>query len=219
MNESKLKPRMSTRFRSYLPVVVDIETAGFNAKTDAMLEFAAVIIKMDETGKLYRGATHSAHIEPFPGANLDPKSLEFTGIDPYHPFRMAKPEGDALRAIFQPIRQAIKDQNCTRAIMVAHNPVFDIAFLNAAIDRNKIKRSPFHQFSSFDTATLGGLAYGQTVLAKVAKAAGMQWDNERAHSAIYDAEQTAELFCTIINRWDAVNASVHSDGPRFVNEA
>jgi len=203
MSNDTVSAKIANRFRSFLPVVVDVETAGFNPKRDALLEIAAVILEFDSAGQLHPVETHACHVEPFPGANLDVTSLEFTGIDPYHPFRMAKPEEEALRLIFQPIRHAVKDNACTRAILVGHNPSFDLNFVNAAADRCKIKRNPFHPFSSFDTATLGGLAYGQTVLARAAKAAGIEWDQEQAHSAKYDAERTAELFCTIVNRWDS----------------
>ena len=120
---------------------------------------------------------------------------------------MAIDEKEALEKLFTPIKAAIKRNECKRAILVGHNPAFDINFLNAAIDRTKYKRSPFHPFSSFDTATLGGLVYGQTVLAKIAQAAGLDWDNDKAHSALYDAEQTAELFCIIINRWKKLTES------------
>ena len=194
---------MSNRFRSYLPVIVDIETAGFNATTDALLEMAVVIPAMDESGQIVIQSSHREHVVPFEGANLDPAALKFNGIDPYHPFRLAIDEKEALRKLFAPVREAVKAQQCTRAILVGHNPAFDIAFMNAAVQRTNFKRNPFHPFSTFDTATLGGLAYGQTVLAKAAKAAGMKWDNEQAHSALYDAEQTAVLFCKIVNQWDA----------------
>lgn len=194
---------MANRFRSYLPVIVDLETAGFNATTDALLEMAVVIPAMDESGQLIIESSHREHIIPFEGANLDPAALKFNGIDPYHPFRLAIDEKEALRKLFAPVRAAVKAQQCTRAILVGHNPAFDIGFMNAAVERTQIKRNPFHPFSTFDTATLGGLAYGQTVLAKAAKAAGMNWDSEQAHSALYDAEQTAILFCKIVNQWDA----------------
>ena len=202
MSEDNSPARLATRFRGFLPVVVDVETAGFNPKRDALLEIAAVILDFDEQGQLRPCETHACHVEPFQGANLDEKSLQFTGIDPYHPFRFAKPEDEALRLIFKPVRRAVKDSACTRAILVGHNPAFDLSFVNAAADRCKIKRNPFHPFSSFDTATMAGLAYGQTVLARAAIAAGLSWDQEQAHSAKYDAEQTAELFCAIVNRWD-----------------
>lgn len=192
---------LAARFRGYLPVIVDIETAGFNPKKNPMLEIAAVIVELDDQGLLQRTATHASNVIPFSGSELDDAALKFTGIDPYHPFRMAIDEKEALSKIFKPVKEAVKRNDCTRAILVGHNPAFDVNFLNAAIDRTKIKRSPFHPFSSFDTATLGGLAFGQTVLAKIAKAADMEWDSEKAHSAIYDAEQTATLFCTIVNRW------------------
>ncbi len=192
---------MALRFRGFLPVVVDVETAGFNAKKDALLEVAAVTLEIDSRGYMRIDETIHCHVEPFPGANLDPKALAFTGIDPFHPFRMAKSEAEALQHIFHPIRQAVKAQGCTRAILVGHNPSFDLGFINAAANRIKVKRNPFHQFSTFDTATLGGLAYGQTVLARAVQAAGFQWNEEQAHSAVYDAQQTAELFCAIVNRW------------------
>jgi len=192
---------LGNRFRGYLPVIIDIETAGFDAKKNPLLEIAAVIVEPNEQGILVSTETHACNIIPFEGSILDDAALKFTGIDPYHPFRMSIDEKEALQKLFKPIKAAVKRNECTRAILVGHNPAFDINFLNAAISRTKIKRSPFHPFSSFDTATLGGLAYGQTVLAKVAKAAGLEWDNEKAHSALYDAEQTAKLFCMIVNRW------------------
>ncbi|HHH35627.1 MAG TPA: ribonuclease T [Gammaproteobacteria bacterium] len=206
------KHKMASRFRGYLPVVVDVETGGFDARKDALLEVAAVLIEMDENGRLRRGATLASHVEPFEGANLDPKALEFNGIDPYHPFRFAVPERDALIEIFGAVRKAIKAHDCNRAILVGHNPILDLNFINAAAERSKLKRNPFHPFSTFDTATLGGLAYGQTVLARACQAAGLGWENDRAHSAIYDAEMTAQLFCTIVNRWDECVGGVRGAG-------
>ena len=197
---------MANRFRSYLPVIVDLETAGFNSAKDALLEMAVVIPEMDGAGIISIQSSHREHIVPFEGANLDPAALKFNGIDPYHPFRLAIDEKEALTRLFKPVRQAVKDQECTRAILVGHNPAFDIGFMNAAVERTNFKRNPFHPFSTFDTATLGGLAYGQTVLARAAQAAGIEWDNEQAHSALYDAEQTALLFCKIVNQWDAFKA-------------
>lgn len=201
MSDSPTTLRMANRFRGFLPVVVDVETGGFNAKRDALLEIAAVTLQMDDQGLLSRLETHAAHVEPFAGANLDPKSIEFLGIDPYHPFRFAKPEEEALNGVFRPVRKLVKETECSRAILVGHNPGFDLAFLKAAVTRTGIKRNPFHQFSTFDTATLGGLAFGQTVLARAVRAAGFEWNDEEAHSAVYDAERTADLFCAIVNRW------------------
>ena len=192
---------LGNRFRGYLPVIVDIETAGFNAKKNPLLEMAAIIVEADAEGMIHITEKHQCNIIPFKNSELDEAALKFTGIDPYHPFRMAIEEKDALSKLFTPIKAAVKRNECKRAILVGHNPAFDINFLNAAIERTHCKRSPFHPFSSFDTATLGALAYGQTVLAKIAQAAGLEWDNEKAHSALYDAEQTAKLFCMIVNRW------------------
>ena len=205
MNNVEDKMPIARRFRGFLPVVIDVETAGFNAKRDALLEIAAVTLEIDATGTMRRRETIACHVEPFPGANLDQESLEFTGIDPYHPFRMAKPEREALEHIFKPVRRAIKDSGCNRAILVGHNAAFDLAFLNAAVARTSIKRNPFHPFSTFDTVSFAALAYGQTVLARAVKAAGFDWDSEKAHSAVYDTERTADLFCAVINRWHECN--------------
>ena len=199
MSEQKTLSRIAGRFRGFLPVVVDVETAGFNAHTDALLEIAAVMLAVDDTGKWYPKETFASHVLPFPGANLDPAALEFTGIDPYHPFREAVSEREALNKVFTPIRAALKTEGCSRAVLVGHNPAFDLAFINSAVKRTGYKRNPFHPFTTFDTATLGGLAYGQTVLSRAAEAAGITWDSGDAHSAIYDAERTAELFCKVVN--------------------
>ncbi|MES9901804.1 MAG: ribonuclease T [Sedimenticola sp.] len=201
MNEMTYNPAIARRFRGFLPVVVDVETGGFNAGSDALLEIAAVTLRMDDEGLLHPAETHACHVEPFPGAVIDPKALEFNGIDPHHPFRQALPEKEALTKIAAPVRKAVKASGCNRAILVGHNAFFDLGFLNAAVERCRFKRNPFHPFSTFDTVSLAGLVYGQTVLAKAVKAAGIEWDNREAHSAIYDTEKTAELFCTIINAW------------------
>ncbi len=198
---------MSRRFRGFLPVVIDVETGGFISRTDALLEIAAVFIDMDASGTLSRGVTHSFHVQPFPGSRLDPASLSVTGIDPYHPLRPALPEREALQRIFREVRHQLRAYECRRAILVGHNAAFDLAFLNAALERTDVKRSPFHPFSCFDTATLAGAALGQTVLAKAVAVAGIQWDASSAHSASYDAERTADLFCFVCNRMQATYAA------------
>ena len=200
------KTPMHLRFRGFLPVVVDVETGGFNAKTDALLEVAASIIAMDELGNLVPEPVISTHVIPFEGANMDPKSMEINGIDPYHPLRAARKETDALGYLFSPIRKAVKQAQCTRAILVGHNAFFDLSFINSCVERNGIKRNPFHPFSNFDTVSLCGMALGQTVLARAAQAAGLDWNQAEAHSAVYDTEKTAELFCHVINRWEALHA-------------
>jgi ribonuclease T len=196
---------VAQRFRGFLPVIVDVETGGFNPETDALLEIAAVLVDVDEMGRWSRAKTVARHVKPFEGANMDQESLDFIGLDPYHPFRLAVPEHEAITSIFERVREAVQRSGCSRAILVGHNSSFDLAFLKAATKRCGLNRlNPFHAFSTFDTVPLCGLAYGQTVLSRAAEAAGLGWDNSRAHSAIYDAEQTAELFCDVVNRWGAV---------------
>ncbi|MBT8083636.1 MAG: ribonuclease T [Woeseia sp.] len=216
---------INNRFRGFLPIVVDVETGGFNSQTDALLEIAAVLVEAQADGTLTRGETYRYHVKPFEGANMDPASMAVNGIDPHHPLRPAIDERDALQRIFRDVRRAVRDAGCSRAILVGHNAAFDLGFLNAGVARTEIKRNPFHPFSCFDTATLCGVAYGQTVLARAVKAAGMTWDESQAHSAAYDAEITADIFCDIVNRfqpvfesagiqkdWDAVKEETDSAG-------
>jgi ribonuclease T len=200
-SEERAVSGIAGRFRGFLPVIVDVETGGFNPATDALLEVAAILVRFNEAGDLELGDRHRYLVKPFEGSRLDPASLQITGIDPFHPLRPAVDEGEALRALFNEIRKELKEQNCKRAILVGHNSFFDLQFLNAAVERTRIKRNPFHPFSSFDTVTLAGVAFGQTVLGRAVVAAGFEWHDERAHSALYDAEMTGKLFCTVVNRF------------------
>lgn len=195
---------MKNRFRGYLPVVIDIETGGFNADTDGILEIGATTIDLDDDGFLHVKETLNYAVQPFAGANLDPSALEFTGIQPFDEARGAQSEEDVLNSLFKHIKKEMKSQQCKRAILVAHNAAFDFSFLNAAVKRCDVKNNPFHPFSNIDTVSLAALAYGQTVLAKSCFMAGIDFDHESAHSAAYDAEKTAELFCTIFNNWQAM---------------
>ncbi|CAK9885189.1 MAG: Ribonuclease T [Candidatus Erwinia impunctatus] len=201
MSETNEQNNLSSRFRGFYPVVIDVETAGFDAKTNALLEIAAVSLKMDDNGWLLKDETLHFHIEPFAGAILQPEALAFNGIDPTNPLRGAVSEYAALHAIFKMVRKGIREHGCNRAIMVAHNATFDLNFVNAAVTRTAMKRNPFHPFATFDTAALSGLVLGQTVLAKACATAGIPFDNAQAHSALYDTVQTADLFCELVNRW------------------
>ena len=192
---------MSNRFRGFLPVVVDVETGGFNPAKDALLEIAATVIEMDDHGFLHLGASGSYHLKPFIGANIEQSAIDFIGIDPFHPLRIAWDEKEALEKLFKMIRKEVKAQKCSRAVLVGHNAAFDLSFVMAAAQRYDLKNNPFHPFTCFDTATLSGLAYGQTVLAKGCAEAGIAFDKSEAHSARYDTGKTAELFCSIVNRW------------------
>lgn len=198
----KQQTLISQRFRGFLPVIVDVETAGLNSQTDALLEVAASIVDFNDERKLIVTETISHHIIPFPGANIDPKALEINGIRPDSVLRGAISEADAIKSVFNVIRHKLKQTECNRAVLVGHNPMFDHGFISQAVQRNHIKRNPFHPFTTFDTATLGGLAVGHTVLAKAVRLAGICFDDRKAHSALYDTQKTAEFFCTVVNAWD-----------------
>lgn len=199
--DSEFTHPLAKRFRGFLPVVIDIETGGFNDQTDALLELSGAILDMNDEGELVIDKIVDYVIKPFEGANLDKAALEFNGINPSDPKRVAITEEEALELFFQQVRKAVKRYHCTRAIVVAHNAHFDHGFLMAAAERCDIKRNPFHPFSCFDTVSLAGLAYGQTVLAKACEAAGIPFSNKEAHTSHYDTEKTATLFCKIVNLW------------------
>jgi ribonuclease T len=201
----RIDKKIAHRFRGFLPVVIDVETAGFNCKTDALLELAAIEVDYDEHNRLVPTRTHHYHIEPFQGANLEPSALSFLGLDPTHPFRFAVPEKQALDELFNAISASVKAHHCRRAILVGHNAFFDLTFIQAASDRCDLKNNPFHRFTTLDTASLSALVYGQTVLARALKAAHIPFDVNQAHSALYDTQSTAQLFCHIVNLWDDQN--------------
>ncbi len=201
MSENQNHNALSARFRGYYPVVIDVETGGFNAATDGMLEIAAITVKMDHNGWLMPDQRLEFNVQPFEGANLDPAALAFTGINPADPERNAVTEYEALHAIFKMVRKGMKDADCKRAIIVAHNANFDHSFVMAAAARCGLKRNPFHPFATFDTAALSGLSLGQTILAKACITAGIPFDSKQAHGAAYDTDRTSLLFCDIVNRW------------------
>ncbi|WMS88330.1 ribonuclease T [Pleionea litopenaei] len=192
---------LEKRFRGFFPVVVDVETGGFNHQTDALLEVAAITLKFDEDDNLVIDQKFHEHVEPFEDANLEPAALEVTGIDPFNPLRGAIEESKVIKELFKFVRHQQKSAHCQRSILVGHNPTFDLGFIKAATERNNIKRNPFHPFSTFDTATLAALCLGQTVLAKACQTAEIEFDNQQAHSALYDTEKTAQLFCQMVNRF------------------
>ncbi len=70
--------KISQRFRGFLPVVIDVETGGFNSDTDALLELAAIPLTLKD-GKLIENGKYHFHIEPFHGANIETAAIEFTG--------------------------------------------------------------------------------------------------------------------------------------------
>ncbi|MGC6343077.1 ribonuclease T [Bisgaard Taxon 45] len=207
--ESTTYHLLKNRFRGYFPVIIDVETAGFNAKTDALLELAAITVKMDENGLLVPDQRCHFHIEPFTGANINPESLQFNGIDIHNPLRGAVSETVAITELFKMVRKAQKAADCQRSIIVAHNAAFDQSFVMAAAERTGIKRNPFHPFGMFDTATLSGFMFGQTVLVKACQSAHIAFDGKQAHSALYDTERTAELFCYMVNHLKQLGGFPH----------
>lgn len=199
MTSTSTKKQIKSRFDGYLPVVVDIETTGVDMTKHGLLEIALVVVDYDDNGQLVPLTRDFWHVEPFEGAEVDPKAMAVNQIDHTHPFRFAKQEGDALNEFFTVIDKAVQDTGCRRALLVGHNAHFDLNFILAGARRCRISKTPLHSFTCIDTATLGAIFYGKTVLAKALRRAKIEFNKDEAHSAVYDAEKTAELFCKIIN--------------------
>lgn len=191
---------LNERFRGYLPVVVDLETGGFDNAVNPLLELACTFLHW-ESDALHISSHSRWHVVPFEGCEVNPASLRITGIDLEDPHRGAQDEQTVIREFFKLVRAAMKTHGCHRAIMVAHNASFDQGFLHAACQRISLKRNPFHPFTSLDTASLAAVAYGHTVLSEACQRAGISFDQSLAHNAAYDAERTAQLFCHMVNRW------------------
>ncbi|SVB78166.1 uncharacterized protein METZ01_LOCUS231020 [marine metagenome] len=193
---------LKDRFRKFLPVVVDLETGGFNSKKNAILEIAIQLIDF-KNDKLILGDSLRYHIQPSSDLLVEQESLDFLKLDLNNPLRMPVNEGFALKELFKFINKQKKKYECTRAILVGHNAFFDHRFLFEACKRNNIKKSPFHPFSLIDTVSLGVLATRQTVLARICKELNIPYDDNEAHSATYDANVTAQVFCKIFNQYDS----------------
>ena len=193
---------LNQRFRKYLPVVVDLETGGFDPINNAILEIAVTLIGQNDKYELVVLDTHRYHIDPYKDLIVEQESLDFTKIKLDHPLRKAVSEKEALNELFKIINKAKTEYSCSRAILVGHNAHFDLAFIKESIKRNNIKKSPFHPFSVLDTVSLGAIHTQQTVLARVCESLSIDYDSNEAHSAAYDAEITAKVFCKIINLFD-----------------
>lgn len=207
-SEEPVEVDLSKRFRGFLPVVVDLETGGFDPSRHAILEIAMVEVGFANRQMVINGQWEQA-VEPYAGSDIDPAALKVTGIDPEDPARGAIDEARALREMFARVRRSMRSSGCQRAILVAHNAAFDQQFLQAACVRNDLKRSPFHPFSFIDTASLAAVSFGHTVLSEACLRAGIAFDNGSAHSALYDAMKAAELFCEIVNRWQPLLEEGH----------
>ena len=159
-------PRLPARGRS------TSRPAAFNARTDALLEIAAVLIEMDATGRCARRDAYLSR----PAVRRRAAGSGVAGGQPasirWHPLRPAMPERDALQRMFREIRaRSARTAAAARCWSVTTRP----SIWGSSTPRWRAPASsaiPFHPFSCFDTATLAGAALGQTVLAKARDGGG-----------------------------------------------
>ncbi len=197
---------MGHRFRGFLPVAIDIETSGFDAERHAILELSAVTFAFREQELIIEQRLSWA-VRPFATAIIEQASLRVTGIDLDDHTRGAISEKNAITALFKLVRGEIKRHDCQRAVLLGHNAAFDAGFLRKAVQRTGVRRDPFHPFTTLDTASLAAVSYGHTVLSEACLRADIPYENDKAHSALYDAERCALLFCKIVNTWNEASPS------------
>jgi ribonuclease T len=195
---------IDSRFRGFLPVVVDLETGGLDATQSAILELAYSIPERAPDGRWRAGPVRDFQIAPFSGAVISDASLKLTGINLDDPRRAPQSEAKVFATLQADIAHALTVTGCKRAILVGHNTHFDLHFLLAMGRRLGVSESPFHPFCVLDTVTLGVLLYGHTVLARCVPAAGLEFVNRDAHSAAYDCLKTSELFVAVLNQYGAL---------------
>ena len=118
---------MSARFRGFLPVVIDLETGGFDKDVHAVLQIAAVSLGRSD-GWLDIEEIQSWNVIPHPGTRVEDASLKITGIDLADPDRDALSEEEAVRALFRFVRREVRRNGCERAVLTAHNAHFDHGF-------------------------------------------------------------------------------------------
>ena len=159
-------------------VVFDIETTGFSAVTDRIIEIGAVKV---EDGKITdKFSTFVNPKRPIPF-----RITELTGITD----EMVIDSPD-IETILPQFIEFIGD-----AVLVAHNASFDVGFIEQNCKRQKIEAD----FTYVDTVALARVllpALNRFKLDTVAKALNISLENH--HRAVDDAGCTAEIFVKFV---------------------
>ena len=159
-------------------VVFDIETTGFSAVTDRIIEIGAVKV---EDGKITdKFSTFVNPKRPIPF-----RITELTGIT--DEMVIGSPD---IETILPQFIEFIGD-----AVLVAHNASFDVGFIEQNCKRQKIEAD----FTYVDTVALARVllpALNRFKLDTVAKALNISLENH--HRAVDDAGCTAEIFVKFV---------------------
>ena len=73
-------PLMARRFRQFLPVVIDVETGGFNCATDALLEICAVMIQFGFSPEALFARAVEVKTQIAAATGLDPAAAGTKGL-------------------------------------------------------------------------------------------------------------------------------------------
>ena len=159
-------------------VVFDIETTGFSAVTDRIIEIGAVKV---EDGKI----TDKFSTFVNPKRPISFRITELTGIT--DEMVIGSPD---IETILPQFIEFIGD-----AVLVAHNASFDVGFIEQNCKRQKIEAD----FTYVDTVALARVllpALNRFKLDTVAKALNISLENH--HRAVDDAGCTAEIFVKFV---------------------
>ena len=164
-------------------LVIDVETTGWNAATDAIVEIACVTI---ESGTI--GESWSSLVQPG-----RPMPTEATRIHGITDAMLAEAPGSSIVSV--PFRE-----RCGEAVLAIHNVGFDLPFLAALLRRHGA--APLYN-PVIDTLGLarGLFGPGGNSLGELVPRLGIAHDSP--HRALGDALATARLLVALAPRWEA----------------
>ena len=160
-------------------VVFDVETTGLSAIYNDLIQVAA--------SKMYKGNV-IAEFDEFinPGYPLSAFTTELTGITDDH-VKNAKP----LEQVLQEFQEFCKD-----TVLVAHNAIFDVGFMNANYERHGLPKISQPVIDTLEFARNLYPEYKRHGLGPLTKRFGVALDHH--HMANYDAEATGRLLFIFI---------------------
>ena len=159
-------------------VVFDIETTGFSAEADRIIEIGAVKVEKGQITEKFSTFVNPKRPIPF-------RITELTSIT--DDMVIDAPE---IEVVLPQFLEFVGD-----AVLVAHNASFDVGF----IEQNCKNQGLDTQFTSVDTVALGRVllpSLSKYKLDVVAKALGISLENH--HRAVDDAGATAKIFVKFI---------------------
>ena len=163
-------------------VSFDLETTGFSVIHDGITEFGAVKIKNGEVIDRLQSFIH-------PGKSIGTRVSQLTSIT-----NEMVADAPSIKEFLPKILEFFED-----SILVAHNAKFDIGFLNESLKR--LGQEPIQN------PVIDSLALARAImkpmksyrLGNVCRVYRVNYDDEVAHRADYDAEVLGSVFTTMLH--------------------